>query len=124
MGLFSGTLPKFIYYRDQKMKDFIVYDKQNNILRTGVCQVKTFHLQANKGEFAMEGIADDATQKIEFDGFDVDGQPINPRVVDETPEEIEVEKLPEIPERMLPANVTNEQWQSIVKRIEMLEKKK
>ena len=75
------------------------------------------------GEFIMEGEADDATQKIDFDGFDVDGQPINPRVVDKTPEEIEADNP--TPASMSlekkPASITNKQWQDVLRRLRVLE---
>lgn len=81
-------------------------------------------IQAKKGEFVMEGEANDTTQKIEFDGFDEKGQPINPRVVDKSPEEVERDNPPE--PRLLkgkqPANITNEQWQDVLKRLDKLEK--
>jgi len=70
----------------------------------------------------MEGKANAVTQKVEFDGFDDDGQPINPRVVDKTPEEIEAEKLPMIPTEKKQAHITNEQWQSVLGRLDKLEK--
>ncbi len=107
------------------MKNFIVYDKQGKILRPGFCQDGTFRLQAKDGEFIMEDIANGATQKIKFDGFDVDGQPINPRVVDKTPEEIEAEKPPEpkpIPHDKQIAHIANEQWQDVLDRLKKLEK--
>ena len=46
------------------MKNFIVYDSEGNILRTGSCQDGDVSLQAGSGEFVMEGTADDATQMI------------------------------------------------------------
>lgn len=103
----------------------IVYNKNGEILRAVSCPSTSRHSQAKKGEFMMEGIADDATQKVEFDGFDVDGQPINPRIVDKTPEEIETDNPPplEIPKGQRPAIITNEQLQNVMKRLDNLEKK-
>jgi hypothetical protein len=46
------------------MKNFIVFDLNGQILRTGLCLDVDFHLQ---GENVIEGIADDATQYIEND---------------------------------------------------------
>jgi len=72
----------------------------------------------------MEGTANDVTQRIEFDGLDAKGQPINPRVVDKTPEEIEANNPPEpepIPFKKQLAHITNEQWQGVLKRIDKLE---
>jgi len=106
------------------MKNYIVYSSNKEILRTGICQDSTFYLQA-QDEFVMEGIANDSTQKIEFDGFDADGQPINPRVVDKIPEEIEADnpKPIEIPVEKQLALITNEQWQDILDRYKNLEKR-
>lgn len=104
---------------------FIVYDKNKKILRTGSCSAQDSFLQAQDGEFIIEGIANDATQKVEFDGFDEKGQPINPRVIDKIPDEIEKDSPPE--PRLLkgkqPANITNEQWQDVLKKLDDLEKR-
>ena len=98
---------------------FIVYNLDEKILRTGKCAVKDFPLQAKNGKFVMEGIAKDTTQKIKFDGLDDDGQPINPRVVNKTPEEIEADS-PVVPTGKQLANITNEQWEDVLKRLEAL----
>lgn len=107
------------------MKKFIVYNEQKEILRVGLCQNSTFYLQAKEDEFVMEGKAEGLNQKIEFDSLDDEGQPINPRVVDKTPEEIEADKPPErkpIPFEKQSANITNEQLQGILDRLSDLEK--
>ena len=44
--------------------NYIVYDSDGEILRTGTCPTSMFILQASKGEFVIEGIANDVTQKI------------------------------------------------------------
>jgi len=101
------------------MKNFIVYDEHGKILRTGFCQDNTFYLQAQDGEFVIKGKANAATQKVV--GIGVDG-----KVVDKTPEEIEAAKPPQpkqIPERQQTANITNEQLESIVQRLDKLETK-
>ena len=100
------------------MKNFIVYDKQGKILRPGRCQDNTFYRQAKNDEFIMQGVANDVTQKIEFDdGLDIDGQPINPRVINKTPEEIEIDnptlKYKPPPFEKQQAHITNEQWQDV-----------
>ena len=46
------------------MKNFIVYDSEGKILRTGTCAAGDVSLQAGSGEFVMEGTADDAIQMI------------------------------------------------------------
>jgi hypothetical protein len=96
------------------VKNFIVYNSAGIIQRTGICQDKVFFLQADDGEFVIEGNANDVTQKIENPG-------IVGKVIDKTPEEIEAEKPPEISFEKQPANITNEQIQSIFNRLEALE---
>ena len=104
--------------------NYIVFDNSGTILRTVVCSPAMIGLQISYGKFVMRGTANDSTQKIEFDGFDSIGQPVNPRVVDKTPEEIEVDNPipPEIPFERKPAHITNEQWQAVQNRISNLEK--
>ena len=104
---------------------YIVFNSTKEILRLISSSPAMSLLQAKDGEFIMEGDADDVTQKVEFDGLDEKGQPINPRVVDKTPEEIEAEKpipLPETPFEKRPAYITNEQWQDVQDRLDKLEK--
>jgi len=105
------------------MKRYTVYNATKEILRTGGCSDGDFFKQARNSEFVVEGIANDITQKVEFDGLDEKGQPINPRVVDKTPEEIEADNPtpPEISFEKLPAQITNEQWQDVLKRLDKLE---
>lgn len=104
--------------------DYIIYNKAGKIFRLVECPPAMSKIQAKKGKFIMEGTANDATQKVEFDGFDVNGQPINPRIVDKTPEEIEAEK-PKPPPKILfekrAAAITNKQWQDVLDRLEKLE---
>lgn len=101
---------------------YIVYNIITHIIqRGGTCNLNSFKIKAHANEAVMEGIANDATQKIKFDSLDDDGQPVNPRVVDKTPEEIEAEKPSEISFEKQIANVTNEQWQNILDRLEVLE---
>lgn len=104
---------------------YIVFDNTKKILRLIDSSPAMSLLQAKDGAFIMEGTANDITQKIEFDGLDVDGQPINPKVVDKTPEEIEAEKPtppPKIPYEKQVAYITNEKWQEILDRLDKLEK--
>ena len=103
--------------------NYIVYKDDGKILRTGVCSFKTFLLQTKKNEFVFEGVANDITQKIEFGGLDKKGQPINPKVVDKTLAEIEVDnpKPLKIPFEKQRACITNERLQSILDRLKRLE---
>ncbi len=98
----------------------IIYNKAGKIFRAIQCSPAMSKIQAKENEFMMEGIANDATQKIKFDGFDVDGQPINPRVVDKTPEEIEADNPLELPVGQQLAQITIEQWQDVLKKLDKL----
>lgn len=96
------------------MKNYILYNKKGKILRTGSCQDESFDLQVQQeGEFIIEGMANDAIQKI------IDG-----KVVDKTLEEIEAEKPMPLPFEQQPAFITNEQWQEILNRLITLEEKR
>ena len=53
------------------MKNFVVYEEGGNILRSGVCAETDLSIQAQDGEFVLEGVADDATQMV-VDGSVVD----------------------------------------------------
>ena len=46
------------------MKNYIVYNADGDILRSGRCNDADFDLQAGDGEFVIEGIADDDNQVI------------------------------------------------------------
>lgn len=94
-----------------KIKRFIIYNKNGVILRTGSAPANMFSIQRHGDELIMEGTANDVTQKI------VGGQ-----VVDKTPEELEAKPL-KIPEKDMPATITKEQWQDVLKRLATLEKK-
>lgn len=92
--------------------NYIVFDSAGKIQRTGVCPPERLPFQANGGEFAIEGTANDVTQKI------VDG-----KVVNKTAEEVETDNpaIPRVSSEKYPANITSEQWQDVLDRIEMLE---
>ena len=104
---------------------FIVYGADKKIVMGGHCQESAFHKQANEGEFVLEGVANDITQKVEFDGFDENGQPINPRVVDKSSAEVEIDNPKTKPKsfKKRPARITNEKLEEILARIEALEAK-
>ena len=94
---------------------YIIYDSAGEIRRVVECAPTLAKIQAKEGEFILEGSADDVTQKI-----------INGKIVDKTPEEIEVDKPPEskpIPHEKQMAHITNEQWQDVLKRLKKLETK-
>ncbi len=108
------------------MSNFIVYDANRKILRTGGCPLGMVNMQAQAGAFAIEGVADDKTQKMEFDGFDSDGRPINPRLVDKTPAEILADNPPPpvIPDDDKPATITRGQLRQFQDRLTELEQQK
>jgi len=95
------------------MKNFIIYNEEGAILRTGTCQDSTFNRQAHEGEFVIEGMANDVTQKV-----------VGGKVVDKTPAEIEADNPapPVIPIENQPARITNKQWQNILDRLTAVEK--
>lgn len=93
--------------------EYLLYDVKGKILGTGSCQRHMLQAQAKNypgSVFVMEGTADSRTQKV-----------VDNKVVNKTSEEIEAERLPEIPFEKRQAYVTNEQWQAALKRIEKLE---
>lgn len=46
------------------MKPYIVHDASGNILRTGICAPGDVELQAQAGEFVVEGVAHDERHRI------------------------------------------------------------
>jgi len=92
--------------------NFIVYDKTGRILSIGHCQKNVLHKQAGKNQFAMEGAANDITQKV-----------VKGKIVDKTLAEIERDnpKTPVKPFREQRAKITNEQLQAILDRLTVLE---
>ena len=44
--------------------NYIIYDKDGNILKTGICPQDIVQLQAGTDEFVMEGIANDIEDRI------------------------------------------------------------
>lgn len=106
------------------MRKYSIFNGERKILRSGVCTTASFEKKANDGEFIVEGFGNDVTQKVEFDGLDNDGQPINPRVVDKSPAEMVKVKIPVLKpaiKEKQPAYITNKQWQETLNRIKMLE---
>lgn len=95
------------------MKGFIVYNQSGEILRTGSCPDSVFYLQAGNGEFVMEGLANDVTQKITNPG-------IAGKVMGKTPEEIKDDNPIPMPYKKRSACITNEQWQDVLKRLDKL----
>ena len=46
------------------MKNYIIYNESGTILRTGICPENMVKIQAQKGEFVMEGKANDIEDRI------------------------------------------------------------
>lgn len=93
---------------------FVVYNKSTGkILRSGHCQDRAFSKQAQEGEEVLEGVANDVRQKI-----------VAGKIVDKTSEEIERDnpKRKRISFEKRRANISNEQYQNLLQRIERLEK--
>ena len=65
------------------MINYIIYDKDGIIVRTGICQEELYDKIAKDGEFIMEGVCNEDNKKI------VDGQ-----IVDITEDIYEKELLP------------------------------
>lgn len=99
------------------MRNFIVYNSKGEILRTGLSQDIDFYVQAQDGEFVMEGQADSLTQKV------IINHNLAGIVVNKTVEELEKDKpapTPEMPRGKRPAHITNEQWQDVLRRLDKL----
>ncbi|HDZ39194.1 MAG TPA: hypothetical protein ENH62_13060 [Marinobacter sp.] len=94
------------------MKSYIVHDVTGAIVKTGHCPAKLVKAQARDGEFVIEGIADDRTQKI-----------IGGKVVEKTPAEILADNLPPpvIADEDRPANITKKELTALMKRVQDLE---
>ena len=102
-------------------KQYVIYDVSGRILRTGGCADDDLNIQVqNENENVMEGNADSVTQKV------VEG-----RIVNKTAGELENDKpfVPEPPELPGPvsfehqkADISNEQWQNILERLNELER--
>ena len=73
------------------------------------------------GEMVIEGEANDATQKVEFDHLDRNGKPVNPRVVNKTPAEIAADTPPPVDPRDRSAGITRRQWNDVLERLTALE---
>jgi len=106
---------------------YVIYDKYTSkivVVCSGVFRLAKLQVKAGQSLFQTENHVDDTTQKVEFDGLDETGQPINPTIVNKTPEEIVADNppVPEMPENKRLAHITNEQWQDTLKRLDTLEK--
>ena len=93
------------------MINYTVFDKvTGKILRSGSCPGGDLNSQAASGEIVIEGESNDVTQKV------VDGE-----IVDKTTEEIEAAKPVDVPVGKRSAQITNEDWQTILDRLDALE---
>ncbi len=105
--------------------NYIVYSETEKILRTGFAPIGMGNMQAGPGEFVIEGVADDRNQKMEFDGLDESGRPINPRLIDKTPGEILTDNppLPIVLDEDRPARMTKKEVALLMQRVKYLEDK-
>ena len=46
------------------MKNYIIYNRDGGILRTGICPDDMMNIQVQEGEFVMEGAANDIEHRI------------------------------------------------------------
>lgn len=94
--------------------EFTIFNKETGvILGSGHCSKKDYPKQVqNASQAILRGISNDVTQKV-----------VNGKIVDKTPEEIEMENSlkPVPPIENQPANITNEQWQDVLDRLSKLE---
>lgn len=112
---------------------YTTYDSNGKILGGGSCIPSVFatykcRLFETCNNFALSDNSNYETQKIVFDGFDEEGQPINPQIVDMSVNEIEAKALADVPTTTCPCEehqvrITERQLQAIVNRITALEKK-
>ena len=71
------------------MKQFVVYNANGKILRTGTCADFDFSAQAQDGETVIEGEADDATQCV-IDGEIRDAEPVTQNIDEQRRECLEL----------------------------------
>ena len=103
-------------------KNYIVFNIDGKILRTGGCPEFLVEAQAHgEDEYVIEGITDDAVDKIEIEEFDDKGKLVKVKVKKKTQAELEAEKPVELPESKKRAVITIEKYQSILDRLEALE---
>ena len=89
------------------MKNFIVYDKDGNIKRTGCCPDEMFSIQAEEGENIIEGEASFVTDKVE------NGKVIRNAVAPK-------QKAMSV---MKTKRVSEDEWTEIISRLEAVERK-
>lgn len=108
------------------MKKYTIYNGEGKILRSGFCATAAFEKKAGDGEFIIEGIGNDVTQKVTNLG-QYGMKPIGfLKIIDKTPEEmvgIEIPKLRSLPFGKQSAHITNEGLADILKDIEDLKSK-
>lgn len=75
------------------MKNYIVYNKEGKILKTGTCTDDSLHLKAQEGEFIIEGEADDRYQRV------VDGKVVD--ILDEELKQKEIETYLRRPSKLI-----------------------
>ena len=103
-------------------KNYIVFNIDEKILRTGGCPEFLVEAQAHEeDEYVTEGKADDAVDKIEIEEFDVFGNPSKVKIKKKTEVELDAEKPVELPESKRRAVITKEKYQNLLDRLKKLD---
>jgi len=103
-------------------KNYIVFNIDEKILRTGGCPGFLMEAQAHgEDEYVIEGKADDAVDKIEIEEFDVFGNPSKVKIKKKTEVELDAEKPVELPESKRRAVITKEKYQNLLDRLKKLD---
>ena len=107
---------------------YITFDSTGKIVGAGNCQSHLLAAQAKElDQFVVENVwgkVRDILCKVVFDGFDIKTKlPVNPRIENKTPEELEADKIPDAPVEKRQVGITHEQLQAITDRLAALENK-
>ncbi len=81
------------------MKNYIVYNLEGKILRTGSCPDDMMEIQAHENEFVMEGIADDVKHRIK-DGEIIEHIKTQEEIEEENQKKIALEEEMKIQKKM------------------------
>lgn len=103
---------------------YTIYDIASKlIVKSGSCPLELLKYKVGVGQaalFPIDFIPDDVSQRIDFDGLDTSGNPINPRIIDKPSDELPPTPPAPNPEDM-PVVVLKKDWQSVLDRLSALE---